>query len=379
MPNDRNWAFYYDSCMKIALAKPELGLRELEFATEAIQSGQISGSGKFINQMEKNLASYTGREYCVAVANGTVALHLALLALEIGAGDEVIIPDFGYVAFANAVLYVGAIPIMVDIEADSWGMDPLEVRKHITSRTKALIIVHNYGLAGDIQSLIEIAQEFDLKLIEDAAEALCGEYRGKKLGSLGDISTFSFFGNKILTSGEGGAILTNRVELDVKIRLLRGQGMDPKRRYWFSELGYNYRLSNLQASVFCAQFEKLDEFSQKRKLLFTRYEEIIKSIGTSLFKSNDSYAPWLFTFLLNEGLDRDDFMHFLEKQGIETRPAFPAIHLLPEYQKYSKSEYIESTTVSNRGVSLPTFAGMSEAEFSYIEEAIKLYGAVDRL
>jgi perosamine synthetase len=365
--------------MKIALAKPELGLRELEFATEAIQSGQISGSGKFINQMEKNLASYTGREYCVAVANGTVALHLALLALEIGAGDEVIIPDFGYVAFANAVLYVGAIPIMVDIEADSWGMDPLEVRKHITSRTKALIIVHNYGLAGDIQSLIEIAQEFDLKLIEDAAEALCGEYRGKKLGSLGDISTFSFFGNKILTSGEGGAILTNRVELDVKIRLLRGQGMDPKRRYWFSELGYNYRLSNLQASVFCAQFEKLDEFSQKRKLLFTRYEEIIKSIGTSLFKSNDSYAPWLFTFLLNEGLDRDDFMHFLEKQGIETRPAFSAIHLLPEYQKYSKSEYIESTTVSNRGVSLPTFAGMSEAEFSYIEEAIKLYGAVDRL
>jgi perosamine synthetase len=199
------------------------------------------------------------------------------------------------------------------------------------------------------------------------------------MGSFGEISTFSFFGNKILTSGEGGAILTNHVQLDEKIRLLRGQGMDPKRRYWFSELGYNYRLSNLQASIFCAQFEKLDSFCQIRRQIFTNYEKVIENIGSTPFRDKDSYAPWLFTFLLDENLDRTNFIEFLEKHGIETRPAFPALHFLPEFQKYRKNEYVKATKVSNRGVSLPTFVGMSKEEFAYIENIIELFKGVGNL
>jgi len=365
--------------MKIPLAKPALGGKEIEFATEAIRSSQISGSGKFIDQMEKALTVYAGREYCVAVANGTVALHLALLALEIGSGDEVIIPDFGYVAYANSILYVGAIPVLVDIEGSSWGIDPIQVLKKITPKTKAIIIVHNYGLAGDIDALLEISKKFNIKIIEDAAEGISGKYKNKMMGSFGDISTFSFFGNKILTSGEGGAVLTDKLVLDQKIRLLRGQGMDPARRYWFSQLGYNYRLSNLQASIFCSQFQQRDGFVEKRKIIFGRYIKIIREIGSTPFSEKKDYAPWLFTFLLNKNLNRNTFASYLSDNGIETRPTFHALHTLPEFNKYSLDSYPTASDVASRGISLPTFVDISDEEILYITDVINKFVETDNL
>jgi perosamine synthetase len=357
--------------MKIPLAQPTLSDIERDYCSRAINSGQISGFGDFIDEMESSFTQYIGRTFCAAVSNGTAALHLALLALNIGPKDEVIIPNFGYVAFANAVRYVGATPILVDIEPLGWGIDPLEMEKRITKKTKAVILVHNYGLQGQISTILKMCKEKQLLIIEDAAEALGGSYEGKLFGSFGDISTFSFYGNKILTSGEGGAILTDDSKLIQRIKLLRGQGMDPKNRYWFPEVGYNYRLSNIQASIFCAQFRQLEGFLKKRREIFGRYHDIVSKVGDDIFFGKNNFAPWLFTFLLNSNINREDFAKFLETNGIETRPTFVEISRLPAFAMLPIKKKSVSLDVARRGISLPTFVDLSEDQLQIIADSIR--------
>jgi perosamine synthetase len=356
--------------MKIPLAEPTISELEREYCIRALSSGQISGSGYFIDEMELSLGQYIGRTFCAAVSNGTTALHLALLALNVGPEDEVIIPNFGYVAFANAVRYVGATPVLVDIEPIGWGIDPIEMEKSITKNTKAVILVHNYGLQGQISSILKICKEKQILVIEDAAEALGGSFEGKLFGGFGDISTFSFYGNKILTSGEGGAILTDDSKLFERIKLLRGQGMDPKNRYWFSEVGYNYRLSNIQASIFCAQFRQLDVFLQKRREIFGRYHDIVSKVGDDVFFGKMDFAPWLFTFLLDSNINRADFSNFLEKNGVETRPTFVELSRLPAFAMLPIQKKGVSADIARRGISLPTFVGLTETQFQKIDDLI---------
>jgi perosamine synthetase len=359
--------------MKIPLAQPALSDLEREYCARAINSGQISGFGDFIDEMESSLQQYIGRAYCAAVSNGTTALHLALLALNVGPEDEVIIPNFGYVAFANAVRYVGATPVLVDIEPIGWGIDPIEMEKSITKKTKAVILVHNYGLQGEISSILRICKEKQIRVIEDAAEALGASFEGRFLGGFGDISTFSFYGNKILTSGEGGAILTDDSNLIERIRLLRGQGMDPRNRYWFSEVGYNYRLSNIQASIFCAQFLQIESFLEKRRYIFRRYHDIVTKVGDDVFFGKKNFAPWLFTFLLDSTINRTDFANFLELNGVETRPTFVELSRLPAFDMLPIQKKTTSVDIARRGISLPTFVDLTEAQFQKIDELIQSF------
>lgn len=357
--------------MRIPLAQPALSDLERDYCNRAIDSGQISGFGDFVDEMELSLAQYIGRAFCASVSNGTTALHLALLALNIGPEDEIIIPNFGYVAFANAVHYVGATPVLVDIEPVGWGIDPLEMEKSITKKTKAIILVHNYGLQGEISSILKICKEKQITIIEDAAEALGGSFEGKPFGSFGDISTFSFYGNKILTSGEGGAVLTDDPKLFQRIKLLRGQGMDPDNRYWFSEVGYNYRLSNIQASIFCAQFKQIDIFLKKRREIFSRYHDIVSEVGDDVFFGKNDFAPWLFTFLLDSKINRDDFTNFLEEGGVETRPTFVELNRLPAFAMLPIQKKNVSVDIARRGISLPTFVDLTEIHFQKIDDLIR--------
>lgn len=234
---------------KIPLAYPLLNGNEKKYVLDCLHTSWISSVGKYVDQFEKSFQDFCGTKYAISCANGTVALHLALLACGIGKGDEVIVPTLTYIASANAVSYCGALPVFVDSEKDTWNMDPAKIEEKINERTKAIIAVHLYGHPVNMEPILKIAEKYGLIVIEDAAEAHGAEYKGKKVGSIGHIGCFSFFGNKIITTGEGGMITTNDDALNEKIRLLKNQGMDQNRKYWFPVIGYNYRLTNLQAAI----------------------------------------------------------------------------------------------------------------------------------
>lgn len=240
----------------IPVAEPSLDGREKEYVMECLESGWISGSGKYIDRFEESFARFCNARHGVAVANGTVALHVALLALGITAGDEVIVPDLTYIAAANSVLYCNAKPVFADVDPVTWTLNPAEVERKITPRTRAIIAVHLYGHPVEMGQIQKLAKNHKLFIIEDAAEAHGAEYKGRRIGSIGDIATFSFYGNKIITTGEGGMIVTNDDTLARQSRLLKGQGMDPERRYWFPMLGYNYRMTNIQAAIGLAQWSE---------------------------------------------------------------------------------------------------------------------------
>ena len=243
---------------RISIANPILNGNERKYIDECIDTGWISANGRFVKEFEEKFAAFCGVRYALACCNGTVTLHLALLALGIGEGDEVIMPTLTYIATANAVRYCGATPVFVDSEADTWNISPEEIEKHITPRTKAIIPVHLYGLACNMDAILDIAKRHDLKVIEDAAEAHGAAWRNKLVGSMGDVGSFSFFGNKIITCGEGGMVTTNDPELYEKMKLLRAQGVDPNKRYWHTMVAYNYRMTNMQAAVGLAQLENVE-------------------------------------------------------------------------------------------------------------------------
>lgn len=360
---------------KIPVAQPTLGKSEWQNLKSCLESSWISSQGKFIERFEQQFANYCGVKYAISTSSGTAALHLALLALGIGKGDEVILPALTFVSCANAIVYTGAKPVFADVEGDTWTIDPKDVEKKITNKTKAIMAVHLYGYPADMKSLKSLARKYGIFLIEDASEAHGAKFAGKRVGSMGKINCFSFYGNKIITTGEGGMITTNNKSYANKITLLKNHGADPKRRYWHPVIGYNYRMTNLQAAIGLAQLEKLDYFLAKRKKIAKLYRKFLKSIPGVVLPPEDTNnrqaVCWQFSILITKKfpLNRDHLIRLLAKKGIETRPFFVILTDLPMYKQKEPLPVAEK--ISQQGISLPTSVNLTEKEIKYICEQIK--------
>jgi perosamine synthetase len=350
----------------IPVAAPCLIGHEHEYVMDCLESSWISSAGDYVEKFEKSFAGFCEVDNAISCANGTAALHLALEALDIGQGDEVIVPDLTFVATANAVSYTGAEPVLADITDDTWNLDPDSVQKKINSQTAAIIPVHLYGHPVDMDPICKIAMDHDLYVIEDAAEAHGGIYKGQKVGSIGDVATFSFYGNKILTTGEGGMVTTDDDELAAKIRQLRGQGMDPNRRYWFPVIGYNYRMTNIQAAIGLAQVEDAQWHLSRRRKIASWYRERLADISELSLPVEKEWAKnvyWIFNVVIEDsGVNREVIRDSLSTRGIETRPFFYPIHTLPPYSNSKLNDDTVSSDIAARGISLPTWAGLSEAD-----------------
>ena len=359
----------------IPVSHPVFTGNEKKYVNECLETTWISSVGRFIPAFESAVASFCGVDHAIACSSGTTALHLALLALEIGLGDEVIVPTFSYVACVNAIRYCGATPVLVDSEPVTMNIDPAAIERKVTKRTRAILVVHLYGHPADMDPINEIARRHGLLVIEDAAEALGAEYKGRRAGSLGDIATFSFFGNKTITTGEGGMVAVNNPDVAEKVRILRGQGMDPDRRYWFPVVGYNYRMTNIQAAIGLAQMESIQMHLGKRRSVAAWYNRHLADqdlLDPVVEQPWAHHSYWMYTALMKPdiGIDRDAVMRQLAENGVETRPAFYPMHIMPVYREpdgaYPVAEYIGS-----HGISLPTHSMLTEDDIAYIAEHIR--------
>lgn len=361
----------------IPVAEPLLGEEELNNVIEAVKSGWISSKGKFVEEFESKFARYCNRKYGIATSNGTVALHLALTVLDIKKGDEVIVPNLTFIAVANSVFNCNAKPVFVDSHPEYWCIDPERIEEKITPRTKAIIPVHLYGHPCDMDSIMDIAEDHDLYVIEDAAEAHGAEYKGIKVGSFGDISCFSFYGNKIITTGEGGMCLTNNEELVEKMETLRNHGMDPNKRYWHEFIGFNYKMTNLQAAIGAAQLNKLDEFIRKKRQIAKFYSKGLEDLAEKeLVKLHPEMQwakciYWMYCILIEDkfGVSRDHLMEKLEEKRIETRPFFYPINVMPPYKDDEKFPFTEE--ISRKGINLPSGVNLTEGDISKIIGELK--------
>jgi len=356
----------------IPVAAPVLAGNEKAYVMDCLESAWISSNGKYIERFEEAFANFCNGKHAITCCNGTVALHLALMALGVGAGDEIIVPTLTYVATANAVTYCGARPVFVDSEPETWTIDPSLIEENISPRTKGIIVVHLYGHPVDMDAVLTVARKHGLFVVEDAAEAHGAKYKGKNVGSLGDIATFSFYGNKILTTGEGGMVVTNDDDLSAKIRILKGQGVDPARRYWFSVVGYNYRMTNIAAAIGLAQLEKVDWHISRRREIATHYIKHLKDMKDIVLQVEKPWACnvyWMISAVLGENLlnSRDYILSELAEFGIETRPFFYPMHTLPIYRELAKEKsYPVADRLSARGINLPSSAALREEEIDFV-------------
>jgi perosamine synthetase len=366
--------------IRIPVARPDLSGNEQKYVQEAIASSWISSTGPYNTRFEQSIASLCGAQGAITVCNGTVALHLALLTLDVRRGDEVIVPSLTYVATANAVRYMGAEPVFVDVDPKTWCMDPSQIETAVTARTRGIIPVHLYGHPADMDEINRLAGIHGLWVVEDAAEAPFGRYKNRPVGGLGTIGTFSFYGNKVLTSGEGGALTINDSRLELRARTLRGQGVDPQRRYYFPVTGYNYRLTNVACALLVAQLERYEELLAKRRRLFALYHERLAGIDGLGFQPVAPWAvlsPWLFCLTVDlpgRPGARDQLSLCLRRRGIETRPFFVPLHRLPPFREESarRGEGLPVTThLASTGLNLPTFSAMSESDVDEVTDAIQ--------
>jgi len=358
--------FKYSHQSHFPVAIPNLGGNEFKYLTDAFLSTWISSTGSYIDKFEETFSSYSDCEYGVTVSNGTVALHVALVALGIGKGDEVIIPDLTFAATINAVLHANATPVIVDIEEKSWCIDPDKIEKSITSKTKAIIPVHLYGQVCDMDSIMDLAKQYNLKIVEDCAEAHGAMFKGKKVGSFGDIGCFSFYGNKVITTGEGGMCVTNSNELNDKLRLLRDHGMSKTKRYYHDVVGYNYRMTNLQAAIGLAQLERIDEINKNRFLYEKLYRRIMSDSNFEFQQDlkNRKRTTWLVCLLVgsNDNNERDILIDQLKDNGIDARPFFYLLSDMDIYKKYSHTVNSSAKKISSCGINLPTYESLKSLE-----------------
>ena len=365
----------FDRRMRLPVAEPSLGEKELLYVSECVLTGWVSSAGKFVTRFETAFADFCGTRYAVATSNGTTALHLALLALDIGPGDEVIVPTFTFIATANAVTYTGARSVFVDSDPETWNIDPNLIEAAITPRTKALIPVHLYGHPADMDPILDIAARHNLAVIEDAAEAHGAHYKGRRVGNIGDISIFSFYGNKIITTGEGGMVVTNRADLAEKVHMLRDHGMSKERRYWHPVLGYNYRMTNLQAALGVAQMERIETILANKLKVAAMYKHNLQDLKGVTLPPNADWAEnvfWLYTVLIDEqefDMSRDEIMASLKLAGVDSRPTFPPVHQQPIYdtgQTFPIAEQLGKT-----GLSLPSLPNLQEIEVARVAQKLR--------
>lgn len=360
----------------IKLAEPVFSGNETIYFKECLDSKRVSGGGRFVKEFEEGVARFCGTVYGTSVANGTVALHLALMSLGIGNGDEVLVPDFSFISSINAILHAGAEPVIVDVDKNTWCIDSQKIKDKITPKTKAIIIVHIFGHPADMDPILEIAKQYNIKIIEDAAEALGAEYKGRRVGGIGDVGTFSFYGNKVITTGEGGACVTNNRAIHEKIRLFKNHHEIPGKNYQYDGIGYNYRMSNISASVGLAQLEKIDALLDRKLFIANLYNEELGGIKGIVLPSKAGWAKniyWLYSILLKDEERRDALIKYLGVHGIESRPFFAAFHLMPLYQPYVRigDDMGVAESISKRGINLPSGAGLADEEIRKVIYFVK--------
>jgi len=354
----------------IPVYQPYLGEEEKLNVNDCLDSSWISSKGKYIDAFEKRTKDYIGANYVSTVSNGTVALHTALLAAGISKGDEVITPNFTYVASTNSILMVGAKPVFVEIDKDTWNIDTDLIESKISIKTKAILVTNVYGFPCNFQRLHKICSKHNLLLIEDAAESFGAEYEGKKSGSLADISTFSFFGNKTITTGEGGMILTKSSEIFSKIEQLKNQGNSKTKRYYHEVLGYNYRMTNIQAAIGCAQLDKIKLILKLKKDVDQFYRSKLSDVATFQKAENNSISSfWMSSLLFKNEKLKTRMEQQLEKSNIESRPLFFPIDELPFYQKSDTCHVAKR--LHSKGLILPSFPDLTTEQLEYIVKIIR--------
>lgn len=370
----------------IPVNEPLLNGNEKKYLCECIDTGWISSEGPFVKKFEQEMSQMVGRQYGISVCNGTAALEIAVQALGIGHGDEVIMPTFTIISCAMAVTKVGAIPVLVDSDLETWNMDVSEIERKITSKTKAIMVVHIYGLPVDMEPILKLAQKYKLKVIEDAAEMHGQMYKGKPCGSFGDVSIFSFYPNKHITTGEGGMIVTDDEELANRCSSLRNLCFQRDVRYVHEELSGNYRFTNLQAAVGLAQLERIDEFVEKKRYIGKYYTEALRNIeGLILPKEKTEYADniyWVYGLLLDEQIEIDnrEMQKLLAKEGIGTRTFFWCMHEQPVYQKegmFANETYKNAEYMARKGFYIPSGLALTKEQMD--EVVGKLYKVMKEL
>jgi len=365
---------------KIPVSKPLVGEEEKKMVVEALNSGEISGNfGRFIGEFEEGFARYSGCAYGVATTSGTTALHLAVATLGIKPGDEVLVSTFTNMATFFAVLYTGATPVPIDIEPDTWNMDPAFLEGKVTSKTKAILVVHVYGHPVDMDPVLAVAKKHNLFVIEDAAEAHGAEYKGRKTGSLGDIACFSFYANKIVTTGEGGMVTTNDAVLAARARSLKSLAYGKEHKFMHEDVGFNYRMANLQAALGCAQLQKADRVIEMKRAIAESYSELLGDIPDLQLPVERSYAKnvyWMYHVVLRGALEgkRKNVMGALSERGIETREAFIPANRQEIFIKrglMKEGDCPVANRVGKNGFYLPSGPVLSKEEIIYVATSLK--------
>ena len=360
------------STQNVQVARPDMSHREFRSLLDAFLSSWISSKGPYVDKFEQEFRAFIGTGHGIAVSNGTVALHLALLGLGVGPGDEVIVPDLTFAATINAVLFCGAVPVIVDVDRRTWGLSLAGVQQATTPRTKAIIPVHLYGRPVEIGPIAAFAAKRGIGVIEDCAEAHGARYDGRPVGQFGDVGCFSFYANKIVTTGEGGMCLTNSDELAKSIRLLRDHGMTPTRSYWHERVGYNYRITNLQAAIGYSQLWRIEEMLKRNKDIADAYQAALKGIpGVKFPPTMDPiYQPvvWLASVQV-PAAKRDQLLIAAHEARIEMRPFFHSLSTLPPYEKYARV-CPNSLELSATGINLPTSRAVDD---QVIDRIVKVF------
>jgi perosamine synthetase len=363
----------------IPISSPLLNGNELMYVNECINTNWISSQGKYVKKFEELFSARHNDFEAVSVSNGTVALHLAFESLGVSTGDEIIVPNFTFVASVNSILHAKATPVLVDIDPFTLNIDCELIEKSISCKTKAILVVHLYGLPCEMDKILKIAKEHNLLVIEDCAESLGSMFDDQIVGTFGDASTFSFYGNKTITTGEGGMVLFREKEIAEKARILRDHGMDKSKRYWHNFVGYNYRMTNIQAAIGVAQFEQLDDFIIKKRKIAEIYSRLISGFDYFHLPFDNSKffnTFWLYTFLIKENapFTRDELIEYLKINGIETRPVFYPINIMPPYFEFGDFKDLPvSNSISKKGISLPSSVSLDFKLVEYIGEIISKF------
>lgn len=357
---------------KYPVYRPSLTGNEKAYVNQCLDSTWISSRGEFVTQFENSFSDYIGVKHSTSVTSGTTAMHLAMIVLGIGLNDEVIVPTLTYIASVNPIRYVGATPVFVDSDPKTWQIDPNDIEKRITSRTKAIVVVHLYGLPCDMEVIGQIAQKYGLFVIEDCAEAFGSCYHDRHVGCFGDIAAFSFFGNKTITCGEGGMVSTNDDTLYDRCLHYKGQGLAKYREYWHDVVGYNFRMTNVAAAIGLAQLEQADLFIEKKRCIAQWYFEHLNGLPIEFHweQKETKHTWWMFSILTQDQTSRDSLRTHLTNNGIETRPLFFPVHTMPMYaEKYERHPIAEN--LSWRGINLPSYPSLMESDVKTICRTIR--------
>lgn len=357
----------------ISLTNPLFSGNEIDYVTDCIKSNWVS-SGKYVDEFEKKFAIFCDKTNACTTSSGTSALHLAAIALKIKSGDEVIVPDLTYVSTLNIVKYVGAKPVIVDVDRNVWTLDPSKIEKKITKKTKAIIVTHLYGHPADMDKINDIAKKHKLYIIEDACEAHGALYKGKKVGSLSNVGCFSFSGAKTITTGEGGMVVTRNISLMKKIRAIKSNFNDNNKHFFHSDIGYPYRYSNLQAALGLAQIEKIDQLINIKIKNAKLYNTFFKDVRGIQLPPDEPWAKntfWLYGIILKKPGLRDKLMQHLKEINIQTRPFFVSLHKLPMYK--SKEKCPNSVYLSENGICLPSGLTLRHADVEYVCTEVKKF------